>query len=131
MIDTLINFETSKLAKFKGFHYNQLIIGLVTYTIEGVDKPLGGYTCFNEQGEFIIPKHYNAKNQHFPRPTQSLLQKWLRETHEIFVCVLPYNKPNKKEWEAIIEENSITFSGFNSYEEALEKALLEGLNLIK
>lgn len=74
------------------------------------------------------------------KPTQSLLQKWLRENHKLFVSVncCSYDEP---------ERFSATLSGYdkkgifmpvfvdgftiyNSYEEALEEGLEEALNWI-
>lgn len=72
-------------------------------------------------------------------PTQSLLQKWLREIHFIFIKVdLNPNddtysfygdyKPNGV-WTYI--ESDIENTGYKSYEDALEAGLLVGLKLIE
>ena len=58
-------------------------------------------------------------------PTQSLLQKWLRETHNIFIsinvnyCYKIYNN------DELYEESFY----YNNYEEALEQGLQEALKL--
>lgn len=71
-------------------------------------------------------------------PTQSILQKWLRDIHEIYIEIRwnmdskPYHfivikAPNvtKKERSAYVEH-----PGFKKYEDALELALQESLKLI-
>ena len=76
MEEQLISFETAKLAKEKGFDW----ICRVFY--EDWDN--------NELHEPISPSDFN--NEHvwektISAPTQSLLQKWLREVHDIKMCV--------------------------------------------
>ena len=79
--------------------------------------------------------------------TQSLIQKWLREVHEIDVYVIPYTIPIKnkkvhkmygtlpkskdriKQYESIAQ--GFSYSGYSSYEEALEIVLVAGLNIIE
>ena len=70
-------------------------------------------------------------------PTQSLLQKWLRDKHNLNVT--PDTFDNTGRWEAVIisiiqsEESRIHYEPepiFNTYEEALELGLLEALKLI-
>lgn len=62
-----------------------------------------------------------------------LLQKWLREKHNIFVYVdytgRPYIKNKDGKTLAEVNENS-TYAGFK-YEKGLELALFEALKLIK
>lgn len=64
-------------------------------------------------------------------PSQSYLQQWLREKHNIEIAVQWFDKcyikaVNKKPFKA----NTYKVEGFQSYEEALEIALVEALNLI-
>jgi len=77
-------------------------------------------------------------------PEQSLLQKWLREKHNIQIVIVPFaidstneNSEckyhlyvNYKQFYAFInlDKNDVTY---DSYEEALEIGLYEGLLLIK
>lgn len=73
--------------------------------------------------------------------TQSLLQKWLRDVHNIFVEVAKHT--NMRYWVDIntIESGELIWNSlndlngndlyFDTYEEALEAGLLEALNLIK
>lgn len=127
MKEQLINFETAKLAKEKGFNEwtNQV------YRI--VDKEL----MFEERG------HQNSLsdiNKKITAPAQSLLQKWLRETQKTVVWLKPY--PSELEgnyinnWSVYVDnftgmhlmEDCVLIHG---YEEALEKGLQEALKLIK
>ena len=121
--DTLISFETAKLAKEKGF-----IIPTLCYFRYDEKQCKGSLLDWNEDVGF------------YSRPTQALLAKWLREVHNIFVEVLldqtsnpkfaveiyqythfgNYDKVNQKDW-----------SLYRTYEEALEVGLLNGLKLIK
>jgi predicted patatin/cPLA2 family phospholipase len=84
----------------------------------------------------IIGNVYNSE------PTQSLLQKWLREVHRIDVQVLR-NKPGYDEYKVEIYKTDNTNSyihfwikeedyikWFESYEDALEEGLFEALNLV-
>lgn len=121
MEDTLINFETAKLAKEKGF-----------------TDDISGY--YDEKG--ILQKHFGLIRAFCKAPTQSLLQKWLREVHKINVssdlwdylgekqlCTYQYNILK-------IDPNSDYIKSHKpkpgtSYEEALETGLQKALKLIK
>jgi hypothetical protein len=70
-------------------------------------------------------------------PTQSLLQKWLREVHKIdvfcdcigsglYYSVIYDNNVKEDETDKVFEQENTT-----SYEDALEIGLQEGLKLIK
>jgi hypothetical protein len=67
--------------------------------------------------------------------TQSLLQKWLREVHNIHISIL-LNFSDKFFSYTITDVNKKIGAlskkdNYKTYEEALEEALEEGLNLIK
>jgi len=121
MKDELITLETAKLAKEKGFN-----------------EPSQNH--FRSSGEEFkenfspFTKNTEWQSDSISRPTQSLLQRWLREVHNIIVYVAPLI-PDCKEWGYCVyhidtnyEKNTL-FS--NTYEEALELALQEALKLIK
>jgi len=132
MEDTLINFETAKLAKEKGFD-------IFTEKMYRQDGILGN-------SDF-------SRESTFRAPTQSLLQKWLREVHNCFIDILPHrdgdskNKQWKnkedvfwtvevdyygKNFEIELTDYSDFIQHFNkTYEKALEKGLQEALKLIK
>ena len=109
MEDTLITFETAKLAKEKGFEFKV------------VWEYILGFKNNHERDKYL--------------PTQSLLQKWLREKHNIIVLVdyegidgyyykYYYYINEVKKYNAS-DKNYITF------EEAYEIGLQEALKLIK
>ncbi|MDB4378235.1 hypothetical protein N9Z41_00555 [bacterium] len=145
MKEQLITFETAKLAKEKGFDmlnctnaYNVFRENLKKsgeglITTEAEEEPHhGGVTC-------ILRTFYQSKDWTLA-PTQSLLQKWLREEHGIHI-VIKHTKShmignfidnNRKQ---IFDEWTFSFKGMeyskhNSYEKALEKGLQEALKLI-
>lgn len=119
MQEQLISFETAKLAKEKGFDISS-------------DK--GYYT----HGESVLKLWTDGENWNNQKdflcycPTQSLLQKWLREIHKISVEV----HVGEDEWEveifSIIGFSIMISSGviYETYEEALELGLQEALKLI-
>lgn len=107
MEDQLISFETAKLAKEKGFnlwtsckaHFPLYLKGEIEYRdfIRNIGEPLA--------------------------PTQSLLQRWLREEFDYHASV----RRAGKDWKTSIDE----YTTFETYEEALERGLQELLKLIK
>jgi hypothetical protein len=130
MEEKLIKFETAKLAKEKGFdwkvlnHYRdgesyskELINGGTWYNMN----------CSKEQ------KLWNCNL--YSAPTQSYLQKWLREVHKINnLNIFPDGNDNYVPWRGLLTmDNLYLFHKelkFKTYEEALEKGLQEALKLI-
>ena len=126
MQEQLISFETAKLAKAKKFGYD---FGGTHY--------VPGFYCDEEfdkdPEEFEMQQEDACRCDYYLRPTQSLLQKWLREVHNIEVYVLPHTryKIEGKFYEVIVDKMMITWSGNKTYEKALEIGLKKGLKLIK
>ena len=118
MKEQLITFETAKLAKEKGFDW---------YCKKCYDEQSISATSDTGDWEEPLPvgKHY--------APTQSLLQKWLREEPCVSVFIIPSIKENHNEWFIIDnDENTIECEeAFGVYEDALEMGLQEALKLIK
>ena len=137
MTDQLISFETAKLAKEKGFNE--------------VCKYM--YNILNERNREVTNREgYLSETKYWiSAPTQSLLQKWLREMHKIYInpsfnlgvkeyggwtlncTILDYSAHSlgieiRHRFEEIYYEEEKTFF---SYEEALEIGLQEALKLIK
>jgi hypothetical protein len=110
MEEQLVSYNVAKLAKEKGFDE----YGPEFYDCGEQHSHLGDYfknSILNDEN-FVVA------------PTQSLLQKWLRETHNINLwCYIP----NLTGYWANNLENK---AKYNTYEEALEKGLLETLYLI-
>ena len=114
MEEQLINFETAKLAKEKGFKWvnnNKLF-----YNSNG---------CLNL---------LQFSEEDVPAPTQSLLQKWLREKYDIDVIINTYRNQNQKYYKYFISEKSKDVikseEYYNIYEDALEIGLQEVLQTL-
>ena len=148
MKEELISFETAKLAKEEGFDE------MCSY-------------LFNDFGRELPKQDRETKNTSpnisgialVSRPTQSLLQRWLREVHNIEIEVRYDNDMDGMYWEYIIsglpdtemitkvnnkemgqdgdlylqkqslDRSEVVYN--NTYEEALEAGLNEALNLIE
>lgn len=143
MKDTLISYSTAKLAHDKGFKIrcpNMFDRNKEIQTTPSIKQIL------SEGGTY---KDIKTPIQIFA-PTQSLLQKWLREIHNIHINIQhDYDtKVPGEDWnegyiayvEDIIEGHLLDmypspgeddFLYYNTYEEALEKGLYEALKLIK
>lgn len=77
MIEQLITFETAKLAKEKGFDWKVL-------------KAYDGVPMICSYSKSIFkPLNYNSPTggNYCSAPTQSELQKWIEETHDIYIDV--------------------------------------------
>lgn len=76
MEEQIITFKTARLAREKGFFQKD-------------------YPCFGDDGNIHTVAYFKTAkddmNSYF-QSTQSLLQKWLRETHKIEVFILPLFK---------------------------------------
>ena len=121
MEDSLIKYETAKLAKEKGF-------------------PQKGNLAYNKTGN--LGKRYKAIN--YAASTQSLLQKWLREVHNIDVdSYLIEMISNDRQLKQDLDQREYCYRMYkegilqyshgeeNTYEGALETGLQEGLKLIR
>lgn len=122
-----ITFETSELLKEKQFPLSNNI-----YTKEKVCTTIGKH-----YRKIIRPKQKElAQRFCFPCPTQSDLQKWLREKHNIHIEICYNDQIGYRVWIKSFSDNILSVKKednifFNTYEEALEQGLLEGLKLIK
>lgn len=146
MKEQLINLENAKLAKEKGFEQHKgnyfytekfglcyLGYGGEYLNIEKHPKTNDLEVLYDVNGEFEHGDWYNA-------PTQSLLQKWLRENHRIIITILLDRTTNPKygieifkyiegySYKHIISEDTCFL--FRTYEGALEVALFEALKFI-
>ena len=141
MEDTLINFETAKLAKEKGFDIpqNKMFSIIIDRSIfNKTDNPEvikfhngDKHQCSN------IPHDWNntqsqTPTKYYSAPTQSLLQKWLREVHNIHITVTSISQES---WQYHIQKPKDKLGDnynedYENYEEALEEALQGSLKLI-
>lgn len=128
MKDELVSFETAKLAKEKGFNIEQAEFGL-------------GHRYYDSNSEIRYGsiKEYDD-SIYYPAPTQSLLQRWLRETQHLHIVPIFIHQENDDiDYHISIIDyregrTRMRNAGFNkrwTYEQALEKGLIEALNLIK
>jgi hypothetical protein len=121
--DELITFDTAKLAKEKGF--------------DGMSLRFKGIID-DDSKEFA---NWNSYHNSLSRPTQTLLQRWLREKY--WIEVYPYAEGRRKngtlEYQCEITDDRTNSTGtvggeyenrFKTYEKALEQGLIEALNLI-
>lgn len=123
MTEELVTLETAKMLRTKGFNeYCKNVIDINNIPRETI------YRTNNE-----LPK------QCFSQPTQSIAQKWLRETKNLHVkiyrnaCGYGYIivKANNGTWMEDDDAKGPNDSGnWDTYEEALEAGLQEALELI-
>ena len=158
MTDQLISYKTAKLAKEKKFD-----IPCQFFFIKRYNNTKGWYVDNEyqkiESDDFIdfednINDYNNTDKKYVicSAPTQSLLQRWLREKHEIHVnpiCICNFfNKQplmgyvyslerfvNRVHDGISYDRDQIHALGdepvFNTYEEALEEGLFQSLNLVQ
>lgn len=126
MEEPLVNFETAKLATEKGFDIPQIYFYLGGDSLH-TKLDYGSWTAAHDRMDI-----YQA-------PTQSLLQKWLRETHNIHIGItlasdyelnilIPYV------YEIYIYKDGIYHVNrefYDTYEQALESGLFQSLNLVE
>ncbi len=134
MKEDIVRFDTAELAREKGFDI-------------GDDNSV----AYSLKDKTIHRAEYLSYNDIAYAPTQSLLQKWLREEHNCFITVFlcggekydepfyPYDSFSQSEIFFTIcihykgESKWINNKDYssNTYEEALETGLIEALTLIK
>jgi len=142
MNEELITINTAIIAKEKGFNEKCRDAFLDGASVNNVGCSAIDDLLTNKD----LHKHIN--NNSYSRPTQSLLQKWLREKHNLIVEPQIYNTEKYKLYYAVgivfTESLEKEFLGpndkginfqlgkmFTSYENALEAGLQEALKQIK
>ena len=129
MTEEFVTLETAKLLKEKGFKEDVFTF----YEVDCVEGDMILSETYDES------ENFNEKNDCLSAPTQSLAQKWLRETKNIHICV--YNCACGYGYELSKADNgthitSSVYEGPNDggkwdvYEDALEAGLQEALKLI-
>jgi hypothetical protein len=156
MQEQLISFETAKVAKEKGYN----IEGQTVFDLKNDNKIINfkdnaiqefindAETGYRDKALYYLKDGINVTDDNTDEgyfllaPTQSLLQKWLREVHDILMNII-YDGNDEVFRVEIIKQNKdrtrIVFFiekgnyrvEFNTYEEALEAGLQEALKLIK
>ena len=134
MKDQLVSYKTAKLASEKNFDCDHpasyIVYGKADRSI--MEEPVlvyddEIYELSEEKG--LYPYHDVSV------PTQSLLQKWIREKHDIIVWLKPNNDEYNK-WSVYIDDGFgrhliSYYIIIKGYEDALEAGLVEALKLIK
>jgi len=128
-----VSLKTAKLAQEKGF--NEICRnGYYETLAHTLDCGRGGEMDF----PYIEPRILERRNYDHSvliaqAPTQSLLQRWLREVHNIYIEILlgedrPYNQFYYRLMK-LGQYSTLSHDGFyrKSYEEVLEEALQQAL----
>lgn len=117
MQEQLITFETAKLAKEKGFKQCY-------------------YPCYADDEEIHTVSYFQQffEKERYYAPTQSLLQKWLREEHNFDIQIFCFNYLDNGKFYVFnifqareLDDISVEY---NTYEDALEDALFTALKII-
>jgi len=130
MEEQLIEFKTAKLAKEKGFNEETL------YYFRS-EHSLGKNTItYRTNTQMNV---WDDTQEKWSAPTQSLLQKWLRDEHNIYVTAMPHEDSVFFKYNTRVPDKALHTGGtrlmqyefeFKTYEEALEEGLQEALKLI-
>lgn len=141
-MDQLVSHETAVLAKSKGFIEPTFNFYFENY-MAGEEWVLIDYIGPGQLGDISTEENHNSGGWTLNRisaPTQTALQKYLREIHKIIVWVEPdYDFGDERillnKWGAVVTRglfsNTTETSYCETYEEALELGLQMGLNAIK
>jgi hypothetical protein len=124
MQSVIVDFQTAKLAKEKGFigykskvHYRISEECLINGLIEDYAD-------------------HNLTENYFSAPTQSILQKWLRDNHNLIIIIqldqtsypkYCFNLYKYEDFGNYEEIKILNWGLYRNYEKALEGALLYGL----
>ena len=155
MKEQLIDFQTAKLAKEKGFGLgeNDYIMLPSAYELNGNLYNNGELTGSVSRKYNVNPNHLgadtindfeasvfiidNSLDDFILAPTQSLLQKWVREVHGIDVIALPTYSAKYifRLYQKVLSVKNQIYGDYMSkeyanYEEALENGLQKALKLI-
>jgi len=127
--EEVVSFATAKLAKEKGFWYDGRTNDWLSTTLP-----------YHDNG--TRPIDFSYKGELWSAPTQTLLQKWLREKWNILVevnyrtfavkgCNGYFYMCSSKKYHTMNNYfGKNIFKPFDTYEEALEVGLQQGLKLI-
>ncbi len=133
-MESLITFETAKLAREKGFNFPKVYPYREEFVYdksELIKIVIGNYQSMALK--IVDGITYNA-------PTQSVLQKWIRENHKIHIEIHPDNYDEvDNEWRFCLLKlrpdikfvETTEFMIYRTYEKAMEEALKMALNYIE
>lgn len=132
MQDELVTYETAKLAKQKGFDESTIYPYLSNGKLD-LDRNdlMDGSVLFIDWNNKNMA---DIRGEVIAASTQSLLQKWLREIHNIHVYVhnsIVSNFPKQCTYSILGNGINISYDKVNNdYEKILELGLKEALNLL-
>lgn len=117
--EAYVSFEIAKLLKEKGFDENTLMV-YMSY----------GDLCKCNRYDSIRNSNYNDITKNYfecTAPTLQMAMKWLREVHNIDICVFPYQADYiSYSYKVKIYKNKeiyLTITDSKTYEDAVEEAL--------
>ena len=140
MKEQRISFETAKLAKEKGFNEKSNHLYCIGYASLKEDKQLKTNYVYDDNGTIMgtTLRTVDKSQPHLAlAPTQSLLQKWLREKHGLQIFLIPtvkesyifYIKINFADLPVNVQDVE-NINVFKTYEQTLEKGLQKALEQI-
>ena len=128
MKEQLVSFETAKLAKEKGFD---------GFCFDAYNTHKMKYSCgwleYIDDNEIEIPfTSESLKPEDILSPTQSLLQKWLREVHNLIIIIDWGPLSEKYSYEIYYKSKDYDGEYVNAvYEDALEEGLKRALEIVE
>lgn len=147
MNEQLISFETAKLAKERGY-FNGCMASYTHFHEDYVYDNDPEHPESHKKDQIDLDDRWFHKNLQledysneyftvYEAPTQSLIQKWLRENNKILVETVAVDDWNHWIYSVTTEGamcsfNQLPWNGeeYSSYEEALEHGLQEAIKLI-
>jgi len=122
MVDHQIERKTALLAKEKGFNWEcNAVLNIYQDDSSSV-------------GTYALLRNSQLEDNQCALPSQSYLQKWIRETHDIHILNSYIHSEPKKPYEFIVFNNKTKGWGiaevYETYEEGFEAKLYEALKNI-
>ena len=140
MEEKIVSKKVAFLAMMKGFiedcyyHYNLDSNLLLENSVYGKQIVATHHLLANTY-DFHTERWGGGNKNSIAAPTQSHLQKWLRDKHNIHITTYIWCPDGKNRFDSdvisdLVEDTKESNTEFMSYEESLEDALLEALNLL-
>lgn len=139
MKEQIVTFETAKTAKEKGFSSIEVLTYFYTNPrskMFGLDEHGRPYKIKNTSNKlYKVGEHAALKIENvIEATTQSLLQKWLRDEHNIDCIVSPFMGKRKihgyHSYICMGESWELIGYSYTNYEDALELSLIAALQKI-
>ena len=144
MQEELVTFETAKLAKEKGYNIEgQTVFDLkndnkiINFKDNAIQEFINDVeTGYRDKALYYLKDGINVTDDNTDEgyfllaPTQSLLQKWLREKHNIHLIAYKNINIDGYDWCYITTDGITNINSYKTYEEAYEIGLQEALKQI-